>query len=30
LKFINVHNTRVTDVGVAELQKTFPKLRVLR
>jgi internalin A len=30
LRFINVHNSRVTDAGVAELLKTFPNLRVLR
>ena len=30
LTFVNVRNSRVTDAGVAELLKTFPKLRVLR
>ncbi|WP_020470036.1 leucine-rich repeat domain-containing protein [Zavarzinella formosa] len=30
LEFINVRNSRVTDAGVAELLKTFPKLKVYR
>ena len=30
MQFVNVRNSRVTDAGVAELLKTFPKLRVLR
>ncbi len=30
LAFINVRNSRVTDAGVAELLRTFPKLRVIR
>jgi internalin A len=30
LEFINIRKSRVTDAGVAELLKTFPKLHVLR
>jgi Leucine-rich repeat (LRR) protein len=30
LEFVNLRHTRVTDAGVTELQRNFPKLRVFR